>query len=204
MDKRDKKEAILNSARALFIENGYQSTSVRDIARKADVNLALVNYYFSSKEDLFDLIFDNIVLQILNGMKFEISAENSACENIEHAVNTYTEALIKNPELTSFIFQEIIKHSELLNSRIATLQHTNNFIKVFINSLNRDIEKGIIRKIDNPEIIILNIVSLCVFPFISKPLVKKVMNIDDKIFVKEMRDRKKIISDMLKTYLTTF
>jgi len=204
MEKIKKKEAILDAAKILFIKKGYQSTSVRDIAKKADVNLALVNYYFSSKEDLFDLIFDNIVLQILNGMKFEISAENSACENIEHAVNTYTEALIKNPELTSFIFQEIIKHSELLNSRIATLQHTNNFIKVFINSLNRDIEKGIIRKIDNPEIIILNIVSLCVFPFISKPLVKKVMNIDDKIFVKEMRDRKKIISDMLKTYLTTF
>ena len=204
MEKIKKKKAILDAAKILFIEKGYQNTSVRDIAKKAGVNLALVNYYFSSKEDLFDLIFDNIVLQILNGMKFEISAENSACENIEHAVNTYTEALIKNPELTSFIFQEIIKHSELLNSRIATLQHTNNFMKVFINSLNRDIEKGIIRKIDNPEIIILNIVSLCVFPFISKPLVKKVMNIDDKIFVKEMRDRKKIISDMLKTYLTTF
>ena len=188
MDKTNKKEAILNSARALFIEKGYQSTSVRDIAKKADVNLALVNYYFSSKEDLFDLIFDNIVLQVLNGMKFEISADNSACENIEHAVNTYTETLIKNPELTSFIFQEIIKNSERLNSRIAKMQNTNNFIKVFIDSLNRDIEKGIIRKIDNPEIIILNIVSLCAFPFISKPIVKHVMKIDDKIFIKKMRD----------------
>lgn len=47
------KDKILESARILFADLGYEGTSIREIAKAADVNVASVNYYFSSKENLF-------------------------------------------------------------------------------------------------------------------------------------------------------
>ncbi|MES1161400.1 MAG: TetR family transcriptional regulator, partial [Bacteroidota bacterium] len=48
----DKREHILIVAEELFGENGFDGTSVRDIAHKAGVNLAMISYYFGSKEKL--------------------------------------------------------------------------------------------------------------------------------------------------------
>jgi AcrR family transcriptional regulator len=46
----DKKEHIMHVAMELFAEKGFEGTSIRDLAQKADVNIAMVNYYFGSKE----------------------------------------------------------------------------------------------------------------------------------------------------------
>jgi len=51
--KPDKKDHILAAAQKLFALRGYDATSVRDICQEADVNVAMVNYYFGSKEGMF-------------------------------------------------------------------------------------------------------------------------------------------------------
>ena len=51
--KPDKKEQILSAAEKLFALRGYDATSVRDICQEADVNVAMVNYYFGSKDGMF-------------------------------------------------------------------------------------------------------------------------------------------------------
>ncbi len=54
----DKKGHILNNALKLFCQKGFDGTSVRDIASEADVNLAMINYYFGSKEKLFQNVIE--------------------------------------------------------------------------------------------------------------------------------------------------
>ena len=51
--KTDKKDQIIASAQKLFALRGYDATSIRDICQDADVNVAMVNYYFGSKEGMF-------------------------------------------------------------------------------------------------------------------------------------------------------
>lgn len=53
MTDLETKEKIMEAARVLFADHGYEGTSVREIAKAAEVNVASVNYYFSSKENLF-------------------------------------------------------------------------------------------------------------------------------------------------------
>ena len=53
MTDLETKEKIMEKARVLFADHGYEGTSVREIAKAAEVNVASVNYYFSSKENLF-------------------------------------------------------------------------------------------------------------------------------------------------------
>ncbi len=54
----DKKTHIINHAIDLFAEKGFEGTSIRDLAARADVNVAMVNYYFGSKEKLFESIVE--------------------------------------------------------------------------------------------------------------------------------------------------
>lgn len=63
------KQKIIDVARVLFANLGYEGTSVREIARQAEVNLALVNYYFSSKENLFQEILKEGYLECANQLR---------------------------------------------------------------------------------------------------------------------------------------
>jgi len=54
----DKKEQIIEAAIDLFAQKGFEGTSIRDLASKADVNVAMVNYYFGSKDKLFEALVE--------------------------------------------------------------------------------------------------------------------------------------------------
>lgn len=53
-------EKIRQAATKVFMEKGFDGTTTRDIAAEANINLALLNYYFRSKQKLFDSVFDEI------------------------------------------------------------------------------------------------------------------------------------------------
>lgn len=57
----DKREHIINTAIKLFASKGFEGTSIRDLAAAADVNVAMVNYYFGSKEKLFESMVEHNV-----------------------------------------------------------------------------------------------------------------------------------------------
>ena len=60
---KDKREQIIETTLQLFAEKGFEGTSIRDIAEKASVNVAMVNYYFGSKEKLFEKIIEHKAAQ---------------------------------------------------------------------------------------------------------------------------------------------
>ena len=199
--KKNKKESIIKSARRLFIQKGYQSTSMRNIAKDADVNLALVNYYFNSKESLFDLIYNEIIEKLLSDIQISISEDNTTIENISYLIDIYTELPIKNPELTSFIFFEIYKNPSKLTSKIIKIEHFQKAINIFIQTARRDMNKGLIRQIDDPGILLFNVLSISIVPFLGKPIIKNTFNIDDKTFIAFMRKRKEEIINIFNIYL---
>lgn len=63
------KEKIISCARILFADNGFEGTSIRDIAKAADVNVASVNYHFSNKEKLFGEILQAGYLECSQSMR---------------------------------------------------------------------------------------------------------------------------------------
>ena len=59
----DKKEQILEAAEELFAQKGFDGTSVRELGKKAGINIAMISYYFGSKEKLMEALFDCSALQ---------------------------------------------------------------------------------------------------------------------------------------------
>ncbi|MCA6454520.1 MAG: helix-turn-helix transcriptional regulator, partial [Chitinophagaceae bacterium] len=75
----DKKQHILNAAIELFAEKGFEGSSIRDLAARADVNVAMVNYYFGSKEKLFETIVEHRAT-FMRGKLDEIEADTTLTE----------------------------------------------------------------------------------------------------------------------------
>jgi len=108
-------ERLKEAARTVFTRKGYAATKVRDIAAEADINLALVNYYFRSKEKLFELIMAEAIQKLFDKIQPIIYNESTTItEKIELIADHYINLLIENPDLPLFFVSEVMSGSNKL------------------------------------------------------------------------------------------
>ncbi len=197
----DIEEKIITSAAALFIEKGYKSTSMRDIGAAAEVNIAMLNYYFRSKERLFEIIFNRAFESMVSNIVPRISGAMSVLERVRRFIDVYTDALMHNPAIPGFIFHEL----SLNPSRIADKLHQNyqlfEVMQQFSADVEREVSEGSIRRETNPVSLLTNIVSMLLFPAIAKPIFKEVTGIEDIEYIKFLTNRKSEIYDVVESYL---
>ncbi len=122
MEKKPKdistEEKIKAAARKIFTKKGYSATRTRDIAEEAGINLALLNYYFRSKEKLFDLVMLENFGQFIHGVRALFNDQDSSLEQkIEALVDFYISQLILNPDLPMFVLNEIRSDPKKLQAR---------------------------------------------------------------------------------------
>lgn len=184
-------EKIKEAARKVFHKKGFAGTKTRDIAEEAGVNLALLNYYFRSKEKLFDLIMGETMQLFFQSMKGLINNEHTSLqEKLQDLANQYIDLLSTQPELPIFILNEIQMNPKGLSERMGLQKVViGSFIlQQFKNDLNnKDIPDSALLQM------IINIIGMMVFPFIGKPILKEIFNLTDEQFHSMMQDRKKMI-----------
>lgn len=179
-------EKIITAARTIFTQKGFSATRTRDIAEEAGINLALLNYYFRSKKNLFRIIIEE-KFDVLFGMIAPIlsDANISLEEKIETLVTNYTDLLLANEDLpffvlsemkaNEFILEKVKKNAQMLSQPIIEKQLKERGFT--ISTLN----------------FIMNILSMTMFPFISKPLFVSTGLVKEKEFTNFVMDRKKHI-----------
>ena len=179
-------EKILISASKVFTEKGFSGTRTRDIAEEAGINLALLNYYFRSKEKLFEQVMKvKIVLLFGKIIPIITSEKISLEEKIDLVSEKYFEILSKNPNLPLFVLSEIQKKPSNITSLIAVDQ----FLKTSV--LLKQIRE---KKPDlNPLHFIVNFLSMTAFPFIGMPLIKKFNILSDEEFHKFVAERRTLV-----------
>src|ERR1700733_13912192 len=112
-------EKIKEAARRVFTQKGYAATRTRDIAEESGLNLALINYYFRSKEKLFDVIMlEHLQLFIHSVMGIVNDPATTLQEKIENLISHYIDMLIKNPNIPIFVLSEIHADPKKLISKI--------------------------------------------------------------------------------------
>lgn len=112
----EKKQHIINVAEQLFAENGFDGTSVRDIAQKAKVNIAMISYYFGSKEKLLESIIEkkyNFSKNILDSLISNSSL--SPTEKMNSMIQTFVKHAFKQQHFHKIMVREQIKgeHSQV-------------------------------------------------------------------------------------------
>src|SRR5690242_1058712 len=108
-------EKIKEAARKVFTRKGYAATRTRDIAEEAGINLALLNYYFRSKEKLFNQVMMEKVQQLFGVLLPVLNDPSTRLEvKIERIVSNYIDMLLKNPDLPIFVLSELKGQAEQL------------------------------------------------------------------------------------------
>lgn len=156
-------EKIKEAARIVFTQKGYSATRTRDIAEEAGINLALLNYYFRSKEKLFELVMAEKVAKLFGVIAPVVNNNTTSLdEKVTSIVDAYITMLSENPGLPLFVLSEIRNNPEHFGNRMqAGKLLTESF---FVKQLAE-------RKPDvNPLHFIINVLSMCIFPFIAKPV----------------------------------
>lgn len=189
-------EKIKAAAYKLFTQKGYAATRTRDIAEEAGINLALLNYYFRSKEKLFELIMLENMQQFLFGIVNIANNETTSySEKISLIVNAYIDMLTEQPDMPIFVLSELRNDSGFLLKR---LNMRPDFIinSVLVRQLNHAMEKGEIGKIV-PIHLIMNVIGLVIFPFMASPMLKEIGSMTDDDFKQLMNERRKMIPNWI-------
>ena len=165
-------QIILDAAEALFLENGYGSTKMMAIAKRASVSHSMLHYYFRSKENLFQTIFLKKIQMISLSLENIFEQHLPFHETARLIVESQFNFVAKNPKLPHFILNEILSNKEnrtlLFNSLSPKAKEIANQLE---KMLAEEISKGTIRPISMYDFI-MNIVSINISTFIVLPIMK--------------------------------
>lgn len=204
MDKEEKdlstEEKIKEAARQIFQQKGFAGTRTRDIAEAAGINLALLNYYYRSKEKLFTIVMEESLRALFQQVLQIICNEStSLSEKIDIIVNLYMDILMDNPNLPLFILSEIQSDPNIFKQKIGlslSFVYHSSLIKQGMSHLKQVGLENI-----NPGHFIINIVSMTIFPFMAKPFILTMFELEDNDFRQFVNERRLLIPMWIKNML---
>lgn len=185
---------ILNAAKDVFQQKGMAGARMQEIADKAGINKALLHYYFRSKQLLFEAAFKSAFLLLAPQLNKVLNDDSELFDKIRNFTKKYSSFVISHPYLPNFVIQELNKNPEFIQK----LQSEKNFpsIDKFKQQVNVAIAQGVIKPIEAEQLFI-NIISLNVFPFIGEPLLKGLVNIDQKTYRRLLENRTTEVTDFI-------
>ena len=192
-------ERIKAAARKVFHQKGFAGTRTRDIAEEAGINHAMLNYYFRSKEKLFEMVMMETLAQFFKGVNLMLNDENTSLdEKIDLIVSNYVDLLLKEPELPTFILNEVRPNPQAFVEQNPIKEALTHSV------LTRQYAEAVARgEITEPNLMqaILNVIGLVIFPFIAKPILTSIINIPEEQYKALMLQRKTLIPQWIKAML---
>ena len=193
-EAKNTEETILEAAKIVFIHKGMDGARMQEIADEANINKALLHYYFRSKQKLFDAVFSKVLSGTFNDMREIFQGDYSVEHAVKQFADSYIDMLIKNPYIPEFVIHELNKDQEALKKIV---RQNLPDLSPFLRTIRREMDEGKIIKMD-PRQLMMNTISLCIFPFVGRPIVTQILfEGDQQKFYETMERRKKDVSDFI-------
>ena len=188
-------ELILDAAKDVFQHKGMDGARMQEIADKAGINKAMLHYYYRSKQKLFEAVFKSAINMMSPKIIEIINTDDHLFTKIENFTDKYIGFIGKHSYIPLFIINELNRNPKLLKKAIGN-KTGNQIEQKLINQIKDLVEKGEIRPI-NPEQLLLDIMSLSIFPVVGQPLLKTILQKDDKEYKKLIKQRKTCVSEFI-------
>ncbi len=183
-------QQILQCAEELFLEKGFSLVSTTDIAKKAGCNQALVHYYFRTKENLFQQIFQAKFTKFLYIFTTFDDSDEPFTTRLRKKIEAHFDLLIENRQIPFLIVNELILNEERRSALVKNIYNKNlEIYRRFDHELQEEIQKGNIRPISTLDLLI-NIVSMNIIIFFMLPLLESQFNFDDEEIAELLQQRK--------------
>ena len=189
-DTKPSEELILNSALKVFTRRGFAAARMEEIAKEAGINRALLHYYFRDKETMFNLIFETQFKEFFSGIGTILNTNKPLLDKIREIVSHEIDVLTRHPDLPRFIITEVALQPERLIQYGQKMGITpRQILLIFNQQVEDEVRQGKIIQIEGRQLL-MNIMSLCVYPFAAKPIIKTMMQMDENTFDHMMQKRK--------------
>lgn len=192
----DMERRIINAACELFVQKGFVETSMSDIAARVGVNRPAINYYFRTKERLFQAVVGTIVSSFIPRVVGTVAQQNLPVrERVSRIVDIYFNVFLSRPFLPLFMMREMNRDLSLIVSTALSLGFADNLMRVK-ESIEDEMRRGLIKEVP-VRLAICTFVSLLVMPFAARPLVEKALLSEDEGFKNFLDEWKPNIVDTM-------
>ncbi|WP_312090804.1 TetR/AcrR family transcriptional regulator [Chryseobacterium sp.] len=188
--KEQTQELIKETAKNLFFVQGKFNATTQEIADEAGVNRTLINYYFRSRDNLIQIVFDEAERVDKEKSEIIMNSDLPFKQKISQFIESSLSASLKYPYLETYIVSQLNKgtcHQKDIQE---------NDLKKLYNNIELEMDKGNIEKMA-PVQFLINMISLLVFPSAVRPLLMENLMINEDEFNKIISERREIIINML-------
>ena len=179
MEYNDKQIAIIDIAEKLFSVKGFDGTSVREIAHDAGVNVAMISYYFGSKEKLMEAVFEHKSNKMR--LKVETLVQNDSIaplQKINTLIDDYVDKFIEQKNLHIIMMREqLTENSTMVADMILELKKRNlDSVKLLIHDGQK---KGVFKKNIDVSLMMATMIGTVSQMILSQRYYKQVNNLEE-------------------------
>lgn len=195
---RDTEHRILDAAHTVFVRRGTAGARMQEIAQEAGVNKALLHYYFRSKNRLAEAVFRRVATGLFARAGGILGGDENLETKVRRIIGLYLDQLARTPYVPGYVIGELAQHADRPHQLLDAVRqfrdeaHAPDFIAALARQLRAEARRGTIRPIPVEQFIV-NLVSLCIFPFAAKPLIATVLQLDERGFARFVEERKRTL-----------
>jgi TetR/AcrR family transcriptional regulator len=182
-------QKIMEAAKTVFHLKGYEGARMQEIADEAGINKALLHYYFRSKVNLFDAVFQSTFKDLLSKLFITAGSDAPLEQKLSDIICEYIGFLQKNSHIPAFIIEEVNHNPDRI---LAMFKSAPVAPAQLIQQMRTSVSDPELNASDFREMFI-NIVSLCVFPVVARPIIQQLFALSDKEYNQFIENRKKTL-----------
>lgn len=187
-EKENTEFRILEAARHIFLQKGFDGARMQEIADTAQINKGLLHYYFRSKDALFYRVFGIAFDAMVRRIAEVLNADRPLLEKIDQFCGTYIGMMARNAYLPRFVIHEISRHPDRFIQKLGK-HHQLPDLQVFYRQVEQEAALGRIRPTD-PKQLLVNMLSMSIFPFLAAPMIQMIHNMNHHEFEQFVKVRK--------------
>src|SRR5665647_1241168 len=162
-------EKIFEAATDVFLDKGMDGARMQDIANHAGINKALLHYYYRTKDQLFNAVFEMLARKILKKFAPVFDDKLSLEAKIRFFFKEHITFLQENPKLPAFILNEVNRNPARIKFILKNIEFENLWQKL-LEQHKDEMEKFNITKTTMPQIMI-SIAAMSIFPFAARGII---------------------------------
>jgi AcrR family transcriptional regulator len=185
---------IFEAAREVFQTKGLEGARMQEIADKAEINKSMLHYYYRSKAKLFEKVYQLSIIKVIPKIAELLNEDLPLEQKLISFVDKYMEIIRANPDIPLFVLHEMNKDPNRLRNFM--LEQIGVKVQPFLDQIKEERKKG--NTVDLPaEQIMVNIMSLMIFPFIGRPVFKTILGKNEDEYEAFIDERHSLLPDYI-------
>jgi TetR/AcrR family transcriptional regulator len=170
------REALLDTARRLFLARGFAPVTIRQIASAAGSSPATIHYHFGDKLGLYRAMLESAIAPMAETLQRLADPDRVEQVDFAEVIRLYTRTLAANPWIPALIVQEVLAEGGRFREQFIE-NFAGRLAPLFIAIFQREQVRGTIRADLDPKLAALSAISMTVFPFLARPVTSRVLGV---------------------------